>query len=73
MLLCFMLYACARSRLGSFVLGMMLHYVISRLFIYIPNYLCKVNVIFQQGKGKLKHITKKVIKFPNQSNLLTLV
>ena len=36
-------------------------------------YLCTVNVIFQYGKGEQKHITKKVIKFPNQLTLLTLV
>ena len=35
-------------------------------------YLCTINFIFQQGKEQ-KHITKKVIKFPNQSTLLTLV
>ena len=32
-----------------------------------------VNTIFQYGKGEQKHITKKVIKFPNQSTLLTLI
>ena len=36
-------------------------------------YLCTVNVIFQYGKGEQKYITKKVIKFPNQSTLLTLL
>ena len=39
-------------------------------------YLCTVNVIFQLKKKKKENkniITKKVIKFPNQSTLLILV
>ena len=64
---------CALSRLGSFVVGMMVHQSIDRLLIYISKMLfVHGHVIFQQGKGEQKHITKKVIKFPNQSTLLTL-
>ena len=33
------------------------------------SYLCTVDVIFQQGKGEQKHITKKVNKFPMTSPL----
>ena len=73
MFLCFML--CARSRLGSFVLGVMLHKPIGHLLIYIskPFVVCAQSTSYFNREKENKNITKKVINSPNQSTLLTLL
>ena len=50
----------------------LVYWPFAQLYHKAFRYLCMVNVIFQQGKGEQKHLTKKIIKFPNQSTLLTL-
>ena len=69
---CFMF--CAWSQLGflncSRCDASLVYWPFPLLLLKAFCYLCTVNVIFQLGTGEQKHITKQVIKFPNQSTLL---
>ena len=78
MFFCFIL--CARSRLGSFVLGVMLHYSLLAVCSFTSNGLLllvhgqrHISIEERITKKKQNKQTKKVIKFPNQSNIITLV
>ena len=53
--------------------GSLDHWLFAIVHLKAFCYLCTVNVIFLLGKGEQKHKTKKVVKFPNQSTLLTLI
>ena len=66
---------CLCTRLGSFVLGVMLHQSIGCLLICIskPFVICARSTSYFNREKENKNITKKVNKFPNQSTLLTLI
>mgnify|MGYP001800399413 CR=1 FL=1 len=65
----------------------MFHLVYSSRFSALSQCLSSLRILFQllinlimfkcstitSGQGEQKHITKEVVKFPNQSTLLTLI
>ena len=53
--------------------GSLDHWPFAHLHLKVFCSLCRVNVIFQQGKREQKHRTKKAAKFPNHLILITML